>query len=177
MSTVASGSTNGKLESTVRINRRELVELLNNSGLTEKLIRVREAAADLAYKRLTGRSFNDEDEMGPLSLSEQVSRMKQRDTHLLNHMGPAVSGTAINTCLARCVRSGLIKRSLLESKGRKLTTNAYKNYQILMNDLPVEEFPKFSNVLRQFLLPRYAYLDFDTITDPRHNIDLECGYP
>lgn len=98
------------------------------------------------------------------SLSDQ-----QQDVNFLNSIGPAAAYEAVDHSIKTCLSRGLLNNI-------QFTNNHINNLKLIQN-ADVGAYPGFSGVLREFLLPRYAYLDFDTVVDPRHMIDHECGYP
>lgn len=145
------------------MNREQLVEQLNNSGLSSQLSTFRQALMHIAAAKLIGETPAD-----------TVKDSKQaEDRSILANCGPAAATAAIEFATAWCAKRGKLSEKV---RGR-LTTNSAHNFKIIQNDDVVGGYDGFSNVLRQFLLPRSAYLDFDTVVDPRHQIDLECGYP
>jgi len=93
----------------------------------------------------------------------------EQDRYILNSLGPAATDSLVEHAIVEMRRQGKLGSLIL-------TNNMAANVRMIQN-FGGEEAPAFSNVLRQFLLPRYAYLDFDTVIDPRHHIDTECGYP
>lgn len=141
------------------MSRADVAQLMNNTGLMEKVGQLRGMLVNHMIRELK---------------SNEPKEYTQRDTDtfILNSVGPAAASAAVSYAITQT-----------KDKFSTLTFNssAIHNHQLITkhkaptaND---DGYPNYSNVLRQFLLPRYAYLDFDTIVDPRHQIDLECGYP
>ena len=135
----------------------DVAALLNNTGMAQLLNNLRQTAVFQALSAaLTPTAAQ---ELTPL----------QKDRQLLHHVGPAAASAVVDMAISSCRQQG--KLQTVHLNGDFVT-----NMKVIHNDA-VEEYPNFSSVLRQFLLPRYAYLDFDHVIDPRHLIDLECGYP
>lgn len=139
------------------MNRLQLLDLINQSGLSNKLSLLKSAFVDNILDKLNpGQSQ-------PITKDQLILQ----DRELLDGFGPGASEVA-NLALNFCIGKGHIKGGVQGD----FTTNMQ-----LVTNSPMEGYQSFSNVLRQFLLPRYAYLDFDRVVDPRHRIDEECGYP
>ena len=138
-----------------------LLAVLNNSGLSENLSQLK-AAVVMNAARMLDRTFAGKQER---SERDEIKRM-------LQHVGPAAATSAVEFALNVCKKNG-------DYQGVKFNGSLSNNLNLVFNDNEacVGAFPNFTNVLRQFLLPRYAYLDFDQVVDPRHQIDVECGYP
>lgn len=156
-------------------SRRRLAAALNNANLGPKFTEVREQVATLMLNRLatiSKRMQLNAEPPDPNSPEYKKNQIKST----LNMIGPAAAGAALEYTLKKLNNSS------------KLTTNQREQFRgkgyiecakLLLNDggFVGDGLESFNNVLRQFLLPRYAYLDFDTVVDPRHRVDLECGYP
>ncbi len=136
------------------------MQKVNNSGLSENL--------KLALLNMAGKKMGLD--LG-VSIPTEEPTEKQKLSYLLNSMGPAAASSAVEFGIQH-----FSKRNKHNFRTQKFTENYMVNAQMIQN-LDVGATGDFNNVLRQFLLPRYAYLDFDAIVDPRHMIDLECGYP
>lgn len=137
------------------IPRNQILQALNNSGMPSMMDEVKAALMLRAKQAL-------------VKEPEQLTD-KDIDRRILLNFGPAAAADAVDYAIKRC-------RSQGKYNGLAFNHSMTNNLQLVMND-EVEGYQPFSNVLRQFLLPRYAYLDFDRIVDPRHMIDAECGYP
>lgn len=138
-----------------------LTELLNNTGLAEKYLQLQTALVQEASIRAskTLKSYNEPD-------GEGVTQA-DKDRWLLNAVGPAAASAAMEHAFNR----------VKDKASERITFNGSltHNVQLVMND--PSSCNDFATVLRQFLLPRSAYYTFDNVIDPRHQIDLECGYP
>lgn len=147
--------------------RRMLADALNNAGLGDKL---QEAKGALLQTIITQMTYLANKSVPEIRAPEQGSpEFLQNEVKLmLNSVGPAAASAAVTWALGACQRQGKLKGVT--------GTDFVMNTKMILND-PGDGLPSFSNALRQFLLPRYAYLDFDIIVDPRHRVDLECGYP
>jgi hypothetical protein len=138
------------------MSREQILSIINNSGLASQMGALRRALMLGAAKTLLG--------------EDRTPRTRQEeDILLLNGLHPAVAGMVVD----HLVKDGRAKGHF---KDVQFTTNAVANVKLMQN-ADMDGQNNFSTVLRQFLLPRYAYLDFDTVVDPRHQIDFECGYP
>jgi hypothetical protein len=145
-----------------------LLTRINNAGLANGIDSVYTALLGRMAKSLSG----EREQEDPYADSAQ----------LLNACGPAAAQAAFEHALGVCQKNGLYT----DIAGR-LNSNLTYNLAVMQdagklmvrNDSGSEfsGFQAFSSVLRQFLLPRYAYLDFDRVVDPRHRVDEECGYP
>jgi hypothetical protein len=143
------------------ITRDEVLSIVNNSGLAGNMTLLAKSLIASATNTILGISKIPTDEKSD----------KEYDKFLLNSVGPAASSAAVDFAIRTCRGRGFFKST-------SFTNNFVNNVSIVHNDdAEIEGSTNFSSVLRQFLLPRYAYLDFDNIVDPRHMIDLECGYP
>lgn len=147
------------------VTREELLEQINNTGLSAHLKNIQQALVVHAIEKINGKAIK---KLTPA----------QEDMMLLNHVGPAAAAAAVEYTINTCKKKGMFRdvkfngdyvHNVKLAQGSKLTIND--------DGGEIEGNRNWSSVLRQFLLPRYAYLDFDTIVDPRHLIDLECGYP
>lgn len=142
------------------ITRQDLLMMMAGpNGVKEGLSQIQQAILVKLQEKLLGPEAEE--------LTEQ-----QKDNLLLNKVGPAAATAAIEYAIGYSKKSGLLRNM-------QFTGNAYHNLKMIQND-QIEAaggYQNFSSVIRQFLLPRYAYLDFDRIVDPRHQIDTECGYP
>lgn len=104
---------------------------------------------------------------------EKLDARKQReqdDCRMLDLVGPAAASSAVEYALRASVANGHF--SNIKSK---FTNNFVANVRLVHND--VVSCDTFSDSLRQYLMPRSAYADFDTMIDPRHRVDAQCGYP
>jgi hypothetical protein len=93
---------------------------------------------------------------------------------ILNAVGPAAASSAMEYTIARLKTLNQLKNP------SAFGTDYVENLKLLRNEGfsdPRAGISNATDTLRQFLLPRYAYLDFDIIVDPRHMVDKECGYP
>jgi hypothetical protein len=142
------------------LDRKEFLKSLNGSNLVTQFSEVKR----LLLLGVVNQAHRD------FGLAIEPSQ-QDSDATLLNSVGPAAAGAAVDFAINACLASGK-----LQNVRHQLNGNYVTNSRLIMNE-PMEEYQSYSNVLRQFLLPRYAYLDFDTIVDPRHHIDEECGYP
>src|SRR5205085_12378348 len=136
------------------MNRQELANALNNSGLSQKMSQLRMALVDKVTKAVQG--------------EEEPLTGTQYDRFILNSVGPAAASSVIENSITIMKQKGGLN-------GLNLNGSMTHNADLIFNS--VDDCSAFSSTLRQFLLPRYAYLDFDSIIDPRHHIDRECGYP
>lgn len=144
--------------------REGLLAAINNTGIGRQLNALQQAILFQATKTLNiSNNLSQQEE-----LSDQQIRNRY-DQNLLDAVGPAAASSAVEYTINKLKKQGLF---------RDVSFNgSFTNNVRIAQNSPVEECGNFSNVLRQFLLPRYAYLDFDRIVDPRHQIDQECGYP
>jgi uncharacterized protein len=147
------------------MDRAVLASRLNNSNLAGEVSSLRNALLQGAL-RILGGELKD-----PIDEKTRVIRETQ---HILNSVGPAAASAAVEYATIVCCNSGGHQETF-----RKLHMNGsyIANHNLIINDAPFQGYQGWSNVLRQFLLPRYAYLDFDIMVDPRHRVDEECGYP
>lgn len=137
-----------------------LEQIINNSGLADKLGQLKSAMLQRAFLGIVGSSNPD---------SNDLSERNQRDRIILNSVGPAAASSAVEYAINVVRKQG---------KLREFSFNgSYVNNVEMIQNGDVDGCNDFSGVLRQFLLPRYAYLNFDNLVDPRHQVDLECGYP
>lgn len=149
------------------ISRADIARIMSNAALTPGLQNARQQILGLLLNHLThlaGSVAEPKFEKGTPEYTANKVKM------LLNAVGPAAASEAVQYAIAECKRQG-------KFPDKKFTSDFVTNTKMILNDEPGDGAPSFSNVLRQFLLPRYAYLDFDMIVDPRHKVDLECGYP
>lgn len=137
---------------------KELQAVINNAGLAEKLTRLHSNFATMILDKLSN------------NVRPTQTKIEQ-DQELLAQVGDVAASEAVQYAISACVKRGELKT--VEST---LNGSITHNLSIVRN-APGDGYQNFSNVLRQFLLPRYAYLDFDRVVDPRHLIDEECGYP
>lgn len=133
-------------------SREQMIDKLNQANLAGDLVTLRAA---ILNKVVTGLIDGANGE------SNDPQEREKQDKMLLNSVGPAAAAAAIEYAFNEGKRAGKLN-------GKQLTSNYIENYKLVAND---------TSSLRQFLLPRYAYLDFDNMVDPRHQIDNECGYP
>lgn len=144
--------------------REELLQRINNAssisglGLAQHITSLQKALL-----------FNLTESIMQGSATEPEMDLQTQDKFILNSVGPAAAYTAMDYAINHCRKQGHYQNI---SFNGSLT----HNMKLLTNE-PMEGYRNFSDVLRQFLLPRYAYLDFDLMVDPRHRIDRECGYP
>jgi uncharacterized protein len=142
------------------IDREELLGMLNNSGIAQSLQNVHKALLVHATNSIINKT----------SFPEEKQSQSNYNEFLLASVGPAQASGAMEFAINAYRAQG------------KLTSLSFNssithNLKLIENEGGVEEYQSFSNVLREFLLPRYAYLDFDRVVDPRHRVDEECGYP
>jgi hypothetical protein len=147
------------------VSREQMLQLINNSGIASQLTDIKRHLLASASSAL----FPDTD-------SKSLSG-RQRLENLLNSVGPAAAEAVMAHTLTTLKKQGLYQDA--EFNG-SITHNLRvldepNRHQPLTNG--DSEFGCAESVLREFLLPRYAYLDFDRVVDPRHRIDEECGYP
>lgn len=145
------------------MTRKQIARLFNNSNLISHLDDLKKQLLVRATGILNTGAKEDED--APQS---KLEKLKTFNCFMLNHVGPAAAESAVSFTINHLKSTGKLRDVTLNG-------NYVHNVQAIHN--LDGECPDFSNVLRQFLLPRYAYLDFDRIVDPRHMIDYECGYP
>lgn len=133
--------------------REAVMQLLNNSGIANDMARVQQAIVSRAITGLVGLTNEHQD---------PTQARAEQDRLLLNSVGPAAASSAIEYGLA-----------LLQQRGKFTANdqNPISSYQMLAND------EGMSGAIRQYLLPRYSFLNFDNMVDPRHQVDAECGYP
>lgn len=142
------------------ISRRELLVHLNNSGIAQQLSDLKRTLLEQSM-----RAVGIEDHT-----SEKPTPQAQMSS-MLNAVGPAAAYEAMDYAINYSRHHNKLPQGL------SLNGNITHNIQQITKNLDVTGMDDFNGVLRQFLLPRYAYLDFDRVVDPRHLIDLECGYP
>lgn len=135
------------------MNRKDLANILNNGGIGQQLSALNRALLIGVSKTLLGEEKEPEDP----------------NLMLLNGLHPSIASEAFGQSVKVCQSRGLLTN--IEFNG-----SINKNLKLIQND-GGDGCNTFTSVLRQFLLPRYAYLDFDNLVDPRHQIDFECGYP
>ena len=149
------------------LTRDDLSRILSQQNLTTDLFKAKKQILNLMVNQLTYLA-NQNREQPELELSPKDKLI--HDTKLmLNAVGPAAASAAVDNALLVLQKEGKYQNI---DRNRSFITNTLQ----VMNEAG-DGAPSFSNVLRQFLLPRYAYLDFDMMVDPRHKVDLECGYP
>lgn len=144
------------------MTRQQLVAQLNNSGLSQHLKSLQQAILLQATKQIMNSAGVEEDGESDSDIRKKHDRM------LLDSVGPAAAGAAVEYAMT------VNKESLAHLTG--LNGHFVNNLKIIQND-SCEGYDTFGNTMRQFLMPRYAYLNFDMMVDPRHRIDEECGYP
>lgn len=136
-------------------SREALLAQINNAGMAGGMVALQSA---ILNKVVAGLVDNTNAQANESENEDQRCKM------MLNSVGPAAAASAIEYAFHTQKKRGL-------HQDAHLNGNYIENYELVSND------NTFSSVLRQFLLPRYAYLDFDNMVDPRHQIDAECGYP
>jgi uncharacterized protein len=134
----------------------EIQAILNGSGLTSMMGGLQRLLAITALEKISG-------------VKRETASPYSSPEMLLNAIGPAAAQAAMDHAIQVCKSQG--KFQTVHFNG-----SVTHNMELVKNS-PLEECNNFTSVLRQFLLPRYAYLDFDAVVDPRHRIDEECGYP
>jgi hypothetical protein len=145
------------------MTRESLLQAANNSNLLTHLSKLASAcmhAATVAIAPATEDGLTQE------------QRTREADKVLLNNVGPAAAASAVEFAILHCQRQGKFGHL-------QFTNNFINNVRMIQNDTnsTMPGYDVFSGTLRQFLAPRSGYLDFDAMVDPRHPIDLECGYP
>lgn len=148
----------------MNLDREELQSRLNGSGIGSHLSELQRVFVEAAVAKLT------HNKQKPYDYTKDDDDDKNRhayDNMLLNHVGPAAASSAVEYAIHACKKQNLFRNV-------NFNGSFVNNVKLIRNE-PGD--PTFTSVLRQFLLPRYAYLDFDAIIDPRHRIDVECGYP
>lgn len=134
--------------------REGMIGLLNQSGLASSFAQLKAAIVNRAIS-------------GLVDLAEPATTPADReaqDRALLNSVGPAAASAAIDWAIKNCRGRGKLKDI-------NFNCSYTNNYNLVAND------SDFSDSLRAFLMPRSAFQSFDNMVDPRHQIDLECGYP
>ncbi len=142
-----------------------LESAISNANLATTMDKVKQALLMSALQSIRHTMMPDN---GP----EQDDARKY-DRFMLDSVGPAAASAAVEFATNASLKKG-------KYQGVHLNGSFVNNVRIIQtqNDDDIAgAYSDWSNTLRQFLLPRYAYLDFDRIVDPRHQIDLECGYP
>lgn len=91
-----------------------------------------------------------------------------RTKALLNSFGPSAAKAAVEYSLNVCQSRGLT----VNNAGTDFVTNS-RLALAAGGDIRRE----FTTNLEQFLIPRTGGFAFDTLVDPRHAVNLECGYP
>ena len=146
------------------ITREELLTIINNSNIGAGLNGIQRMLLSKVAKTL---SFNEEgsQEEDPIVLRSRF------DLALLNGVGPAAAESAVENAIKVCKSEKLLTNISFNG-------NPIHNAQLVysQND-DMEGQNQWSNVLLQFLLPRSAYLDFDRVVDPRHQIDFGADIP
>jgi uncharacterized protein len=159
--------------------RESVLAALNGSGLASQMGIIKEKLLKLTLNSLFSADKPDPE-----------NKVISDTSMLLDMMGPAAASAAVEFSISSLRAQGKLQRHqfsdshvhnyrLLANAARQskdLASKPTSNGHPTVNE-PMEEFQGFTSVLRQFLLPRYAYLDFDLIVDPRHRLDYECGYP
>lgn len=143
--------------------RDDTLDMVNQSGLISHMTDVQKTILATMEKMIP---VANQKSNAPEKTREEL--LKDADTQLLTHVGPAAASAGVEYALHHC-------RKMNQFRNVRFTSNHIQNTNLVHNDPGGSS--DFSNTLRQFLLPRYAYLDFDQIVDPRHKIDAECGYP
>lgn len=141
--------------------REDLFSVLNNSGLSGNITKLHNGLVSKAMALL---NIATEEQKTPLSEDEAL---KQANRNLLNAVGPAAADAAVNYAIKRV-------------QNRASFSGTSFNGSFVNNVLIAEKNPGykvFSTNLREYLLPRYSYVNFDAMVDSRHMIDQECGYP
>lgn len=131
-----------------------IATLLNNSGMTRDLATLKSAILSRALTGLVHASAVQD--------PNAADARSKHDLMLLNSVGPAAAANAVSYAM-----------KLLNQQGRapaSFTSNSMSNYRMVANDASV------SDSIRQYLIPRYGG-SFDAMVDPKHLIDIECGYP
>lgn len=146
----------------ITLNRSEILALMNQNGLGSQIQTLQMEMLKKALRCVVNNDLED-----GFAITDPEG-MRKVDRMLLQGMGPAAATVAIEHAIR-------FSGNKLESV--RLTNNLSTNRDLILNGPCDAGYPSFSTTLRQFLLPRYAYLDFDNIVDPRHPIDSECGYP
>ena len=143
--------------------RSRFLALLNNSGITQNVVGLQRSILNKFAALLS------------LQVDDPTRSQKEKDAFLLNSVGPAAASAAIEFAVEKCKRSGKFSADQIS----RLNGSFIRNHKLITNDdgFAGAAYPNYSSVLREFLLPRYAYLNFDNVVDPRHQIDTECGYP
>lgn len=141
------------------MTREDVIALINNTGLHTHLGNLGKAIVASATQMLLGNVQEEE-----LSGTELT---KKQDRQILDLVGPAAASSAVEYAINHCRKKG-------QHRSIAFNGSYIHNVRLIQNDSSSSDF---SSTLRQYLLPRYAYLDFDQIVDPRHRIDAECGYP
>ncbi len=145
------------------MTRHDILSLLNSSGIGGHMAKLQQAMLINATEMIIGKDSKD-------SLDQSPDQMLLTNPKfLLNSVGPAAASEAVDYAITVCKSRGHFQTT-------KFNGSFVHNVELIQNE-PMEGNRDFNSVLRQFLLPRYAYLDFDQIVDPRHQIDYECGYP
>lgn len=155
---------NSTTEDRVAAAQLKMLVSLNESGLAEQMLRAKTAIFNRVLSSMS--VFNTPD--APVTDEERKAKSVNQLKLMLNSVGPAAASALVEDTLAYCQTNKLLKNSYSLSNGFVSTFN-----QITNND----DIGPFGGSLRQMLMPRYSYIDFDSIVDPRHMIDLECGYP
>lgn len=129
---------------------------LNNAGLVQHMNNLQQSLLAAVSRLIQNKEAGERD-------------IRQEDSFILDNAGPAAASSAVNYAISNC-------RSILHNHAHKLNGNYVNNMRVLQNDL-AGDYNSYSQTLREFLLPRSAYYSFDTLVDPRHNVEEECGYP
>lgn len=144
----------------------KMLSAISESGLADQLIRAKTAVLNKVLSTLAPFSTPSDDTLTPQERrSKGVNQLKL----MLNSVGPAAASAIIEETVAAYRSDNRLKT---DYTGTSFVQTF--NSIVTRND---DFTDAFGSSLREMLLPRYAYLDFDNLVDPRHAIDRECGYP
>lgn len=152
------------LNERIAMEQLKMAQTINESGIGTKLAQVKKAFLQSVLNALP--SITDEDPTPEGERRREADKIKL----LLNHVGPAAASAAVEFAFANAKANGKLVKTYN-------SMDFVTNVKAILNDDAESGLPWWSNSLRQMLLPRYAYLDFDAMIDPRHRINFECGYP
>lgn len=141
-----------------------LMLAVNNSGLADQMLAAKKAVFDKVMNSLAPFTTPKDEILSPQEAKQrEVNQLK----FMLNQVGPAAASAIIDQTVSSC--RSVLKYNYASGSSFVTTFNAIVNNE--------DDLTQFGGSLREMLLPRYSYLDFDSLVDPRHMIDRECGYP
>lgn len=97
---------------------------------------------------------------------------QQLDIQLLENIGPAAAACHVDSAIATYK-----ERNRNAFNGIHLNGSFVNNMTAITRNFEDNIYTDFSNTLRSQIMVRGPFLEFDLLTDPRHLVDFECGYP